>query len=57
MLKSQIGSHVKSSERLGIDDITTVVWQNRLRWYWHVKTGWESLGEKEHGLWRGKCTA
>jgi len=25
-----------SRERLGLDDIISVLQQNRLRWYWHV---------------------
>jgi len=35
-------------ERLGLDDIITVLHQNRLRWYGHVL-------RKEHNDWVKKC--
>jgi len=36
-------------ERLGIDDIILMLWQNRLRWYGHVLC-------KEDTDWVKKCT-
>ena len=35
-------------ERLGLDDIISVLQQNRLRWFWHVL-------QKEDNDWVKKC--
>ena len=39
-------------ERLGLDDIISVLQQNRLHWYWRVA---KRLCEELYGVWSGGC--